>query len=137
MHRSFGRNRRRGYRQGLREGGETGWGLAGDEVMLMTQTQVNARMQRWGDREILRFTFRAGLFQRRGLTKDEAERMADRLALRDQEKDGRRICLECRHLQQTGGCFAAQQGWLPNTSSGHQPVRDLLQRCEQFAFVTP
>lgn len=104
----------------------------------MAQSEINARMTtRWGDREIGRFSFRAGLFQRRGLPEAAAEFLADRLALRDQERDDRRICMECQHLQKTGGCFAAQQGWLLHTSTRHAPVRDILQRCEAFAFVTP
>ena len=68
---------------------------------------------------------------------DELTAVADRLALRDQERDDRRMCCECSYLQQPGTCFATQQGWLPNTSTRHAPVTDLLFRCEQFNFVKP
>lgn len=103
----------------------------------MTQAAINARMLPWGDAEFRRFDFRLGLFMRRRLPESEAERLADRLALRDQERDDRRVCDECAHLQRDGGCFAAVQGWLRNTSRRHQPVRALLQRCEQFSWQTP
>jgi len=103
----------------------------------MTQAAINARMLPWGDREISRFTFRTALFQRRGLLESEAELLADRLALRDMEKDDRRVCDECAHLQRDGGCFAAAQGWMPGVSKRHQPVRSLLQRCAQFDWAKP
>lgn len=103
----------------------------------MNQAEVNARMLPWGERELTRFTFREALFRRRGLSPSEAETLADRLALRDQERDDRRVCDECAHLQRDGGCFAAAQGWMRNVSKRHQPVRALLQRCELFQFQTP
>ena len=93
----------------------------------MTQSEINARMTtRWGDREIGRFTFRAGLFQRRGLPKAEAEFLADRLALRDQERDDRRVCRECTHAKPMLRCAA-----------GGYPVADVLFRCHQFGWKTP
>lgn len=103
----------------------------------MKQADINARMLPWGDREIARFIARVALFVRRGWAEAKAEAWADRLALRDQERDDRRSCVECSHLQQTGGCFAAQQGRLPYTSAKHHPVTDLLQRCECFSWQTP
>lgn len=103
----------------------------------MTQAAINARMLPWGDREISRFTFRTALFQRRGLLESEAELLADRLALRDQERDDRRVCLECSNHQTSGTCFAASLGRLFGASKRHTPVPDLLQRCEGFEWVTP
>ena len=103
----------------------------------MTQAAINERMLPWGDAEFRRFDFRVGLFQRRGLLESEAHVLADRLALRDMEKDGRRVCDECAHLQRDGGCFAAAQGWMPGVSKRHQPVRSLLQRCAQFDWAKP
>jgi hypothetical protein len=92
----------------------------------LTQAQVNARMQPWGDREISRFIFREALFRRRGLTATEAEAWADRLALRDQDRDDRRLCLECQHIRPQGRCVH------------RQPVlNDILQRCSHFTFETP
>lgn len=88
-------------------------------------------------RQAARRAFRVPLFERRGLDTERAEALADRLALRDQQRDDRRMCIECSHLQRDGACFASVQGWLKNTSQRHQPVRALLQRCEQFAWQTP
>lgn len=121
----------------MRGCGSEDWGLVvgAAKVMLLTQSEVNSRMLPWGDAEFRRFAFRLALFTRRGMR--DPESVADRLALRDQERDDRRMCCECSHLQQPGTCFAAQQGWLPNTSTRHAPVTDLLFRCEQFNFVKP
>ena len=94
-------------------------------------------MSAWTQREISRFTFRVALFIRRGLSHEAAEQLGEKLVQRDQDRDDRRMCLECAHLQARGTCFAAQRGWLPATSARHEPVRDLLQRCERFEFVTP
>ncbi len=103
----------------------------------MNQADINRQMLPWGDKEISRFLYRAGLFQRRGWLESKAEFMADRLALRDQERDDRRICLECQHIQRSGGCFIAAQGRMPNASKRMQPVTDLLQRCESFEWQKP
>lgn len=89
------------------------------------------------DRELTRMSYRIALFQRRGIDEGYAYQLADRLLERDRERDTRRYCLECKHLQRTGACFQAQQGKLPGASRQHHPVRDLLQRCEGFAWQTP
>lgn len=102
----------------------------------------HARMP-WGDREQARFTFRVALFVRRGQLEHEAETLADRLYERDFERDDRRMCLECKHLQRSGTCFAAKQGRLIHPPGGTKaaefftPPQQLLQRCEGFEFVTP
>ncbi len=103
----------------------------------MSQAAINARMLPWGDAEFRRFDFRLALFKRRGLTEREAETLADRLALRDQDRDDRRVCLECIHLQHRGTCFAAAQGWLAGVSKFLEPIPNLLQRCERFEFCKP
>ena len=97
----------------------------------------------WGEREITRFRFRAALFQRRGLSEPDAETLADRLAERDYERDDRRVCIECKHLQRSWHCFAAKQGWLAHIKAGsreadhYTPLQQTLQRCEGFEFQTP
>mgnify|MGYP003405171820 FL=1 len=91
----------------------------------------------WGDKEIRRFQFRVELFKRRGWSEADAETWADRLFERDYERDDRRLCIECKNLQRDGGCFAAKQGRLPNTSRHLQPITSMLQRCECFEFVKP
>lgn len=93
-------------------------------------------MPAWGDREIKRFTFRVGLFTRRSLPRAAAEQLADKLAVRDYERDDRRICLECSNIQRNGRCFKQQDG-ANGRSPRWEPVRDLLQRCADFNFQTP
>lgn len=94
-------------------------------------------MPAWNDAQISRFNFRHGLFQRRGVEFFAAEKLADRLALRDFERDDRRLCLECESLQRGGKCFQVAQGNLPNVSPRHEPVTTVLQRCEKFSFQKP
>lgn len=94
-------------------------------------------MPAWGDAQIKRFTFREALFRRRGQSVQVAERLADRLATRDFDRDDRRICLECESLQRGGTCFAVQQGLMKNVSPKHSPVIDILQRCDHFTFQKP
>ena len=55
----------------------------------------------WGEKEISRFKYRAGLFVRRGMSAPDAETLADRLVERDWEKDDRRTCVECSHFRKT------------------------------------
>jgi hypothetical protein len=89
------------------------------------------------EREISRMSFRTALFQRRGLDIGVAEKLADRLLARDRDHDDRRACIECKHLQRSGGCFAAQQGWISGASRRLEPVTDILDRCPVFEFQTP
>ena len=89
------------------------------------------------DRQIGHMLFRLDLFRRRGFNETDSEALADRLADRDFERDDRRVCAECSNLQERGTCFAAAQGWLPNTARNFTPVRTLLQRCEGFSFAKP
>lgn len=88
----------------------------------------------WTDVEISRFLKREALFRRRGEGHD-AEALAERMQARDRDRDDRRMCIECTHLQQDGGCFAARQGWLHATPRNFTPVRTLLQRCDQFDWA--
>lgn len=83
-------------------------------------------MRPWGDAEIRRFTFRHALFRQRGLSDHAAEALADRLALRDQDRDDRRVCLECKHIKPQLRCV-----------HNHAVLTDLLQRCHHFEFQTP
>ena len=103
----------------------------------MDQAAVNAAMQPWGDVDIRRFTLRVAMFKRRRVPEVQAERWADRLALRDQQLDDRRSCIECKHLSDDGSCFCARQGWIRSASKLHHPVVFLLQRCERFSWATP
>lgn len=94
-------------------------------------------MTPWTDAEIIRFVKRVGLFVRRGCAADRAERIADRLARRDQERDERRLCIECAHLQQDGGCFAGKTFSPDPLAPVRWPVKFVFQRCRGFAWQTP
>lgn len=53
----------------------------------------------WDDLEIQTFVSRHRSFQKAGLAAHEAERVAERLIVRDREADHRHLCVECRHGQ--------------------------------------
>lgn len=52
--------------------------------------------------EIDTFTARLARFTDKGASLEEAERLADKLVIRDREGDDRRLCLECAHLHGAG-----------------------------------
>ncbi len=83
-------------------------------------------MPAWNEAQIVRFNFRNALFSRRGLTPNEAEALADKLAFRDYERDDRRVCVECSSWQRKGTCFKR----LPTSQTQ-------LVRCHGFSFSTP
>ena len=75
---------------------------------------------------------RQALFQQRGISTQDAERLADKLVARDRDGDDRRLCLECRHLRGDGPyrCGNAR-------AAGLQPDLprewvSVLQRCHGF-----
>ncbi|WP_114973387.1 hypothetical protein [Rhodoferax ferrireducens] len=100
-------------------------------------TATHEHLPVWNDAQIKRFVFRHGLFQRRGVEFFAAEKLAESLVLRDYERDDRRICLECDGWQRGGKCFHVTQGTMPNVSPRHEPVMNVLQRCDFFKFSTP
>lgn len=79
----------------------------------------------WSQREMDRFVFRAALFRRRGEPEARAEAVAERLVQRDRDRDDRRLCLECQHLQPAYRCDRGAS------------IRDVFQRCDHFSWVTP
>ena len=101
----------------------------------------------WSDTQIARFTYRVGLFRRRGKSEVRAEQLAESLVARDAERDDRRMCLECAGLQrgQSYGngpspaprCGPAAAGRVNGASKRLEPVTDILQRCEHFVFQKP
>ena len=103
----------------------------------MNQGEINAALVALSDREIGRFLYRVALFQRRGCSEARAEAFADRLALRDQQRDDRRMCIECSHLQQRGTCFAAASGAMRGVARRLEPVKLVLQRCPNFSWQKP
>lgn len=78
---------------------------------------------------------RLTLFMDRGLNTEEAEAMVDRLALRDEQHDERRLCLECLHLSGgVNGRRCAQWRKIGLISGAAIPgeLVTLLQRCVGF-----
>ena len=65
---------------------------------------------------------------------EKAQAAADRLERRDAEGDDMRMCIECTHLGDSGRCIAAATGRLRNADRRHEPVANLLQRCEAFGL---
>lgn len=84
--------------------------------------------------EIDTFNGRLHLFTRRGLDYTDAERLADRLVIRDREGDDRRLCLECARLDMRGRCQSARLGVIAGAGRELEPVNTILQRCEGFTI---
>lgn len=104
----------------------------------MNQAGINARIKPLADAEIVRLQLRTALFMRRGQPAAKAEFLADRVALRDQDKDDRRLCIECAHRQDDDGCFAAMAGWLGLHSKRQTCMpAELLHRCGKFLWQKP
>ena len=83
-------------------------------------------MPAWGEQQISRFQFRQALFVRRGMTTDAAEKLGDRLATRDYERDDRRVCIECDSIQRGNTCFKQNPVLLTQ-----------LMRCDSFTWQKP
>ena len=92
----------------------------------MRQGDINAQLQSLADAEIKRMVFRLHIFGKRGLSQFHAEALADRLALRDQDRDTRRVCAECGNYIHEFKCAKRQA-----------VLMDTLQRCPAFAWETP
>lgn len=101
----------------------------------------------WTERDIARFQARVPMFMRRGVTEARAEQIAERLVLRDRERDDRRMCIECAGLQRPlrpmdgrptpcPRCGPAARGLIKGPRLV-EPVIDLLQRCPHFSFAKP
>jgi hypothetical protein len=105
----------------------------------MTPAAINQTVHPWSDAEHRRFEFRMGLFQRRGLAEDEAEVLASRLVLRDQQRDDRRVCLECVHLQRSGHCAEVIGKRMPVACEPERftVISTQLARCSHFAWAVP
>ena len=79
---------------------------------------------------------RVETFIRRGQSQELAEQRAEKLLVRDRERDDRRLCLECVNYSQ-GLCRAAIRAGL-GTGTVSVDVRAIhakLQRCEGFEAV--
>lgn len=83
--------------------------------------------------ELNAFAARRDRLMRWGYAEQDADDMAERLTLRDRERDDRRLCIECRHLAHSGRCKQAALGRMPGVDRRLEPVRTILMRCEHFA----
>ena len=88
--------------------------------------------------EIDIFTARLVRFTDKGLYMDAGERLADKLVIRDRERNDRRLCLECLHLHRGDGwrCRNWQAAGIACRARDAQLPTDLatqLQRCDGFA----
>ena len=88
----------------------------------------------WNPKEIDTTTARLARFTDKGVSYDDADRLADTLVIRDRQGDDRRLCLECTYLQGTGRWRCSN--WKQADVARDGLARDLvlmLQRCGGFA----
>jgi len=78
--------------------------------------------------EIYTFMSRVARFTDKGMSGGDADRMADRLVIRDRNSDGRRSCLECAHLQGAVRCGNWLTAGVGREGLAHGLVT-MLQRC--------
>lgn len=88
-------------------------------------------------REIEVFKARVVRFTERGVCHNEAESLADKLAIRDREQDERHCCLECSGLQGKDFwcCTNWQRAQVPRSGLPRDFVKQ-LQRCPGFKLRT-
>lgn len=111
-----------------------------------TEAEATADPDRWcwphsaamNGQEIDTFTERLARFTDKGASLEEAERLADKLVIRDREGDDRRLCLECAHLkgQNPWGCGNGRQAGVCDAALARDLVL-MLQRCEGFKDKKP
>ena len=82
-------------------------------------------------REIDTFTARLHHFTQRGLVELDAEKLADKLVVRDRESDDRRLCLECAHMSRAMRCNNWQRAGL-GAAGIPAGMAIQLQRCDGF-----
>ncbi|HRK40241.1 MAG TPA: hypothetical protein PK347_17850 [Burkholderiaceae bacterium] len=96
------------------------------------------------DAEIQRMAERLALFADRGVGVQDAEKLADRLLVRDREGDNRVACAECHRLVgnapgrwRCGDRAPILQNDLAGANLGAAFVHQALHRCNSFAKVKP
>ncbi len=105
--------------------------LPADDLPRLTPDELR-QVIGWNDAEIARAGSYMQQADRHGFDVDVAERITDRLILRDRQGDDRRFCIECRHLNPAGQCNAARSGRLPGADRDLEPVKVTLHRCPSF-----
>ncbi len=84
----------------------------------------------WSDADTARFHDRRARLLRWGWAEPEAEKLADRLARRDRERDERVSCTDCRHYR-PGRCGNHRRAGLSVADVGRD-LAAMLQRCAGF-----
>lgn len=84
----------------------------------------------WTDGDIAAFLARRARLMRWGWPEAEAERLAERLVIRDREADARVSCADCRHYR-PGRCANHAGAGLSAPEVGRE-LAALLQRCPGF-----
>jgi hypothetical protein len=90
--------------------------------------------------ELDAFTARLARFTDMGMILADAERMADKLLIRDRESDDRRVCMECVNLHRGSRCRQWHRAGIATRSQDAQLPGDLvtmLQRCDGFSDPIP
>lgn len=82
-------------------------------------------------REIGLMVARTNMFSERGMRVDAAERLADALVERDRERDDRRLCMECAHLNGRRCSASAVAGAGENVAA----LAYMPQRCPAFSLA--
>jgi hypothetical protein len=93
-------------------------------------------------REIDNFTAWLARFTDKGMAQDMAESLADKMVIRDRDKDDRRTCLECSQLAGYAGSWRCRDwqraGIAIRSRDAGLPVdlAQLLQRCNGFRNIS-
>lgn len=114
-------------------------GLTGQDAEVLADSCCWPNSTAMNGAEIDAFTSRLARFTDKGLSLDDAERLADELAQRDREADDRRVCLECGHLRTGGRCGNWQAAGVAMRARDAQLPGDfttMLQRCDGFTEGT-
>lgn len=87
--------------------------------------------------EIDKFKFRLEIFQAKGLDELHAEALADKLVLRDRDRDDRKVCYECRYIKGISSlrCENWKSAGIALKSSDSflgEEFAMMLQRCHGF-----
>jgi hypothetical protein len=81
----------------------------------------------WTDADIGRFLDRRARLMRWGWAEPEAERLAERLVIRDRDQDARVSCTDCMHYR-PGRCGNHRRAGLHSADVGRD-LAAMLQRC--------
>lgn len=84
----------------------------------------------WTEPELKRFLLRVGLFERRGMTNESAELLAEKCLEREREGDWKDMhaCVECAHWQSGERCAVTRMATITTPT---------MHRCEHFSWQVP